>query len=55
MRLERDPGEGVISSITVKLELGGDLDAGQVARLHEIAGRCPVHRTLIQGVRITHG
>jgi uncharacterized OsmC-like protein len=54
VRLVRDPGEGAISSIAVELYLGGDLDAEQIARLHEIAGRCPVHRTLMQGVQITH-
>lgn len=31
------------------LELRGDLDAGQRARLLEIADKCPVHRTLADG------
>jgi putative redox protein len=35
---------------TITLE--GDLDAGQRARLMEIAGRCPVHRTLTGTVEI---
>ena len=30
----------------------GDLDAAQQARLHEIAGKCPVHRMLADGVEI---
>jgi putative redox protein len=33
-----------------ELELVGDLTAEQRARLLEIAGRCPVHRTLEAGV-----
>ena len=35
-------------STTVK----GDLDDAQMARLHEIGGRCPVHRMLAEGVEI---
>jgi len=31
----------------------GPLDAAQRARLLEIAERCPVHRTLTNGSRIT--
>lgn len=36
-----------------ELTLTGPLDAGQRKRLLEIAERCPVHRTLSAGVRIT--
>jgi len=38
----------------VRMEVGldGELDAAQRERLMEIAGRCPVHRTLDAGVRI---
>ena len=50
----RDPGEGKINSIEVELLLGGDLNDEQRQRLIEIAGRCPVHRTLAEGVPITH-
>jgi putative redox protein len=32
--------------ITRRLQLEGDLDAGQRQRLLEIADKCPVHRTL---------
>jgi uncharacterized OsmC-like protein len=32
--------------ITRKLQMDGDLDAGQRQRLLEIADKCPVHRTL---------
>jgi uncharacterized OsmC-like protein len=35
-----------VERITQSIELQGDLDAGQRARLMEIAGKCPVHRTL---------
>ncbi|MDO8477444.1 MAG: OsmC family protein [Candidatus Rokubacteria bacterium] len=53
-RLQRDPGEGKINSIELELLLGGDLSAEQRQRLAEIASRCPVHRTLSEGVTITH-
>jgi Predicted redox protein, regulator of disulfide bond formation len=51
----RDPGEGKINSIELELLLGGDLTDEQRQRLAEIAARCPVHRTLTEGVTITHG
>jgi putative redox protein len=35
-----------------KIVLDGDLDAEQRARLLEIAGKCPVHRTLTGEIRI---
>ena len=35
------------------IHLAGDLDEGQRQRLLEIADRCPVHRTLETGARIT--
>lgn len=38
--------EGRINVIRTDIRVSGDLDTGQVARLHEIANRCPVHRTL---------
>ncbi len=53
-RLSRDAGTGKIASIAVELLLGGDLSDEQRGRLAEIAGRCPIHRTLMEGVRITH-
>ena len=53
-RLTREPPQGKISTIALELILGGDLDDGQRQRLREIAGRCPVHRTLTEGVQITH-
>ncbi|MGB3556170.1 MAG: OsmC family protein, partial [Jannaschia sp.] len=35
-----------------EITIEGDLDAGQRARLLEIADRCPVHRTLEAGARV---
>ncbi|HWD05551.1 MAG TPA: OsmC family protein [Amycolatopsis sp.] len=37
---------GMISRITREIELEGDLDDQQRAKLLEIADKCPVHRTL---------
>ena len=53
-RLTRDAGEGKIASIDLQLLLGGDLTDEQRQRLSEIASRCPIHRTLSEGVTITH-
>jgi uncharacterized OsmC-like protein len=36
-----------------EIELAGPLDAAQRARLLEIAGRCPVHRTILGDLRVT--
>ena len=38
--------------ITRTIRFTGPLDAAQVARLGEIARRCPVHKTLTAGVRV---
>ena len=47
--------EGMIDRIEVQLELAGPLTEGQRARLLQIAGRCPVHRTLTSEIDIrTH-
>jgi len=50
----RDPGESKINSIELELLLGGDLSDEQRERLADIASHCPVHRTLTEGVTITH-
>jgi putative redox protein len=41
-----------VDVITRRVRLAGPLDAAQVARLAEIAQRCPVHKTLVAGVRV---
>lgn len=47
-----DEKGGQIDSIERELELHGELDEAQRQRLLDIAGRCPVHRTLTGEVRI---
>jgi len=42
-----------IHHIERAVELEGDLDEGQRARLQEIAHRCPVHRTLTNEIAVT--
>jgi putative redox protein len=44
--------EGMLDQIERDVELVGDLDAGQRARLLEIANMCPVHRTLTSQIAI---
>jgi putative redox protein len=44
--------EGMIDRIDVTLEFVGPLSDGQREQLHEIAGRCPVHRTLVSEIEI---
>ena len=44
--------EGYIDRIDKEIVVSGDLDESQVARLAEIADRCPVHRTLLNEKRI---
>jgi putative redox protein len=41
-----------VERITQEIALGGDLDESQRARLMEIAGRCPVHRTMTGDLEI---
>ena len=42
-----------VERITRKILISGPLDAEQVARLAEIARRCPVHKTLTGGVQVS--
>ena len=49
---ESDAG-GFIHHIERAVELEGDLDEEQRARLQEIAHRCPVHRTLTSEIAVT--
>ncbi len=43
---ECETKEGMIDRMERVITLEGDLDAGQRARLMEMADKCPVHRTL---------
>jgi putative redox protein len=44
--------DGHLDRIQRRIRLRGRLDPVQVARLAEIARRCPIHKTLIAGVRV---
>jgi putative redox protein len=46
-----DP-RAMVDEITRRITLRGDLDAAQRTRLAEIAAKCPVHKTLVAGVRV---
>lgn len=46
------PDKGFIEQITSNVHIEGDFDEAQQKRLAQIASRCPVHKTLTQGVRI---
>lgn len=48
---EKEAGDPVPDLFNIRLAIEGALDAEQRARLIEIAGRCPVHRTLERGSR----
>ncbi len=49
---ECETREGMIDRIELDLELAGPLTDEQRSRLLEIAGRCPVHRTLTSEIDI---
>ena len=51
VRLTASTVDGVYV-IRRRLELDGDLDADQRARLHDIANRCPVQRAITGEVRV---
>jgi putative redox protein len=44
--------EGMLDRIELEIALAGALDETQRARLLEIAGKCPVHRTLTSEIKI---
>jgi putative redox protein len=46
-----DP-RAMVDQITRRITVTGDLDAAQRARLAEIAKKCPVHKTLVAGLRV---
>ena len=45
------PG-AMVDRITRRITVIGELDAAQVARLADIATKCPVHKTLLAGLRV---
>ncbi|MFI4896679.1 MAG: OsmC family protein [Phycisphaerales bacterium JB059] len=47
-----DDPKAKIDHIDVEIQLMGDLDEAQRARLLEIADRCPVHRTITGDLRV---
>jgi uncharacterized OsmC-like protein len=48
----KDKDQSPPDLFTREIAITGDIDAAQRARMIEIAGRCPVHRTLEAGSRI---
>jgi putative redox protein len=49
---ECEAKEGLLDRIDVEVELTGSLSTEQHAKLMEIAGKCPVHRTLTSQINI---
>jgi putative redox protein len=49
---ECETKEGMLDRIDTDIELTGPLTADQRAKLIEIAGKCPVHRTLTSEINI---
>ena len=49
---ECETKEGMLDRIDVEVELTGSLTAEQHEKLMEIAGKCPVHRTLTSEINI---
>lgn len=47
-----DADKGLIDQITSNVHIEGHFDEAQRKRLAQIATRCPVHKTLANGVRI---
>jgi putative redox protein len=45
-----EPKKGLIDKITSNVHIEGDFDEAQRKRLAQIAERCPVHKTLANGV-----
>ena len=44
--------DGLIEQVQSRITIHGELTAAQRARLTQVAGRCPVHKTLANGVQI---
>lgn len=49
---ECETKEGMLDRIDVEVEMTGSLNTEQHAKLMEIAGKCPVHRTLTSEINI---
>ena len=49
---ECETKEGMLDRIDVEVDLTGPLNVEQHAKLMEIAGKCPVHRTLTSEINI---
>jgi len=49
---ECETKQGMVDHIDREIRLDGDLDADQLAKLMEIADKCPVHRTLTSEINI---
>ncbi|MDX9910662.1 MAG: OsmC family protein [Phycisphaerales bacterium] len=52
--IRNQPGPGPLDAMEVGVALSGDLSPDQVDRLHDIATKCPVSRTLAKGIEIRH-
>lgn len=46
--------KGKVRFIHATVEVKGNLDSGQIKKLDNIAGKCPVHKILKHGAYITH-
>jgi putative redox protein len=49
---DSDAKIGMVDRIEIEISFAGNLSEGQQQRLLQIAGRCPVHRTLVSQVQI---
>jgi uncharacterized OsmC-like protein len=49
---ECETTDGMLDRIDVEVELTGSLNAEQHTKLMEIAGKCPIHRTLTSEINI---
>ena len=47
--------DGWVERVTSQVTIHGAVTAAERARLTQVAGRCPVHKTLAHGVQITDG
>ncbi|MEM7433117.1 MAG: OsmC family protein [Pseudomonadota bacterium] len=45
------PDRGFIEMVTSHVHIDGDFDEAQRKRLAQVASRCPVHKTMAQGIK----